>query len=91
MQERAHISVCPVTLQVIVYLARELCRQMAAYILSRLTPFSLISGRGVWGGGHFVLEAEKMHMTVRKLFCSLLGVMFRWPPSVPVLVAPVPS
>jgi len=42
----------PYTLQVLIYLARELCRQMAAYILSKLTPFLLVWGvREVWWGG----------------------------------------
>jgi len=55
VQERTHISFCPIALQVFTYLARELCRQIAAYILSRLTPFYKWMGseRGVWGEGPF--------------------------------------
>jgi len=30
VQERVHISFCPITLQVIYYLALEVCRQIAA-------------------------------------------------------------
>ena len=38
------------------------------------TLFISVEGleRVFWGGGHFGPEAQKMHMTVRILFCSLL-------------------
>jgi hypothetical protein len=52
VQERAHISFCPITLQVLINSARELCRQISAYNLSRLTPFfSVVGQEGGWGGG----------------------------------------
>jgi len=52
VQERAQTSFCPVARQVLHYLAWELCRQIAAYILSRPKPFSLVwGGRGLGGGG----------------------------------------
>jgi len=50
---------------------------IAAYILSRMTPFLLVwlvwgSGRGIGGGGHFGLKAQNLHVTVRDLFLRLL-------------------
>ena len=56
MQELADISFCPINLQVLIYLAWELCRQIAACILSRLTPFYYCGGSGSVGGGHFEPE-----------------------------------
>jgi hypothetical protein len=43
----------PITLQVLIYMARQLCRQIAAYTLSRLTPFLQVWGvrKGEWGVG----------------------------------------
>jgi hypothetical protein len=70
VQERAQTSFCPVARQVLHYLAYELCRQIAALILSRLTPFLLVWGvrKGCWGEGvHFGPEAQNLHMTVRKI------------------------
>ena len=75
VQERAQTSFCPIARQVLHYLAWELCRQIVACILSRLTPFLLVCGvrkGGVGGGGHFGPEAQKMHMTVMNLFLRLL-------------------
>ena len=69
MQERAHISFCPITLQALNYLAKELCRQIAAYIPSRLTPFLLVWGGHKKGWGYFGPEAQKLLVTVRK-FCK---------------------
>ena len=44
VQERADISLCPITLQVLIWLAKKLCKQIAACILSRLKPFLLVWG-----------------------------------------------
>jgi len=54
-QERAQTNFCPIARQVLHYLALELCRQIAAPILSRLTPFLLVWGvrKGVGGGVSF--------------------------------------
>jgi len=70
--ERAHTSLCPqgcigpITGQVLHYLAWELCRQIAAFNLSSLTPFLLVWGvrngalGGRWsfwaGGPKFILD-----------------------------------
>ena len=53
VQERAQISFCPIARQVLHYLARELCRQTAAWILSRMAPILLVWGvrKGGLGGG----------------------------------------
>ena len=52
-QERAQTSFCPLARPVLNYMAWELCRQIAAPILSRLKPFLLVGGvrKGVGGGG----------------------------------------
>jgi hypothetical protein len=54
------------------HLARELCRQVTAYILSSLTPFLFVWGvrKGGWGGGHFGPEAKNLHVNVRIFFIS---------------------
>ena len=83
VQEHAHISFCPITLQVLIYLARELCRQIAAYILSRLTPVLLAweVRKGGWGeGSNFFPEAQNLHVNVRKRFlaASWLFSSFFW-------------
>ena len=50
VQECAHISSCPITCQVLNYLARELCRQIAA--LSKFAPFFVsVGGQEVGDGG----------------------------------------
>jgi len=73
VQERAHNSFCPIACQVLHYLAWELCRQIAAWILSRLTPFSVGGQEGGWGGwGHFGPEAQNLHVTVMNYFLRLL-------------------
>jgi hypothetical protein len=45
VQERAHISFCPITLQVLIYLARKLRRQIVAFILSELALFMSVRGQ----------------------------------------------
>jgi len=46
--ERAQTSFCPIARQVLHYLAWELCRQIAAWILSKVAPFYLCRGFGGW-------------------------------------------
>ena len=70
VQERTQTSFCPIACQVLHYLAWELCRQIAACILTKLTPFLLVwevrKGRLGGGGGHFRSDAQNLHVTVRK-------------------------
>ena len=75
VQERVQTSFCPLARQVLHCLAWELCMQIAAWILSRLTPYLLMCGvrRGVWGGGPFGLEAQNWHVTVMELFSVQSG------------------
>ena len=72
VQECVQTCFCPTARQVLHYLAWELCRQIAAPILSRLTPFLLVwgSGRGLGGGGggHFGPEAQNLYVHVRIFF-----------------------
>jgi hypothetical protein len=74
VQERAQTSVCPIGRQVLHYLAWELYRQIAAYILSRLTPFLLVWGvrKGVGGGGSFWAGGPEFTQYVRFFFLRLL-------------------
>ena len=70
VRERVLTSFCPIACQVLHYLAWELCRQIAAWILTELTPFLLVwevrKGRLGGGGGHFRSDAQNLHVTVRK-------------------------
>jgi hypothetical protein len=72
VQEHAHISFCPITLQVLIYLARELCRQIAAYILSRLTPFFIVWGVRKGGGVSFGARGAKFTRDCQELFFNSL-------------------
>ena len=54
---------------------------MAAYILSKLTPFLLVWGvrEGVWGGGgYFGLEAQNLHVTAMIFFLALRGELYAY-------------
>ena len=72
MQERARTSFCPITLQVSAYLAKELCRQIPAYIFEQIDTLLNSCGgseRGTWGvGGPFGPEAQNLHVTVRNIY-----------------------
>jgi len=52
------------------HLARELCRQVTAYILSSLTPFLFVWGvrKGGWGGGAFWAEGPKFTCDCHEFF-----------------------
>ena len=85
VQERAHTSFCPIACQVLHDLAWELCRQIAAWYLSRLTLFLLVWGvrKGVWGGGSFWAGGQKCSHECRFYFWTLLRVLlfmhYPWP------------
>ena len=69
VQERTQTSFCPTAHQVLHYLAWQLCRQIAARILSRLTPFSLWGVRkGGWGEGSFWAGGPKFTRDCHEIF-----------------------
>jgi hypothetical protein len=77
VQERVQTSFCPIAHQVMHYSAWELCRQIAAWILSRLTPFLLMWGvrKGGLGGGW----GPKIGRACLRFFLRLLWFFdFEW-------------
>jgi len=61
VQECAHFSFCPIACQVLLNLAWELCRQIAALILSRLTPF-------LWGWVVILGRRPKIYTWLSEVF-----------------------
>jgi hypothetical protein len=71
VQERAQTSFCPKARQILHYLAWELCRQIAAWFLSRLTSFLLVWGVRK-GGGRFWAGGPKFTRVMSSFFVGPL-------------------
>ena len=80
VRERVLTSFCPIACQVLHYLAWELCRQIAAWILTELTPFLLVweVRKGRWGGGvSFSVRCPKFTRDCQENVLRLLGHTYK--------------